>query len=474
MLIGEIETITFLVSALVVLALSVVVLLFTFLKLRKQVAINGELTEKNTEIELTCKQQNELDQQALMDRELQLAKLQTVIEQQEKQLKLHQNKLEQFDTLKERFIQVQTQNDEKERQLKSQTLMLHEAKTALLKEFELAANKLFEEKQSRFSQLSKQNMEAILDPVKHQLNRFNKQVEDVYDKENAQRNQLIGQIGELQKQTQRISADANNLASALKGDNRIQGSWGEIVLERLLEQSGLAKGREFNVQKTYKSAEGKSYRPDVVIHLPGEKDIVIDSKVALIDYERFVSCDEGESKTQYLKKHVDAIRTHLKSLSYKEYQGLQGIRSLDFVFMFIPIDAAYIAAIHHSPSMFDEAYEKKVILVSPSSLMVALRTVETLWRNEKQSANAEKIAISAGRLYDQFVLFMTALDDVGGYIQKAHESHELALKRLSEGRGNILKRIEDLKKLGVNPSKVLSKNIQNAVQTDDVSAELDN
>lgn len=407
-----------------------------------------------------------IDAEQLTEKARLIASLETQVEQLDKQLGSSQEKVHQLTQAKEEFIQLQARMEEKEAQIKSKEQIIEESKTTLLKEFELAANKLYETKQQSFTQTSKQNLEAVLSPFREQLKGFNKQVEEVYHKENTQRNQLIGQINELQKQAKQISEDANNLAGALKGDNKAQGQWGEIILERLLEQSGLEKGREYETQASYKSEEGKRYRPDVIIHLPEDKDIVVDSKVSLVDYERYVNAEDEDSRERCLKAHVESVRTHLNGLSLKKYEQLEGIRTLDFVFMFIPIEAAYVAAVQSTPNLFKEAYDKNIMVVSPSSLMVALRTVETMWRYEKQNANAEKIAVSAGRLYDQFVLVLAALDDVGNHLNKAGESYETALKRISHGKGNVLKRIDDLKKLGAKASKKLPKQYQDQLEED--------
>ncbi len=402
----------------------------------------------------------------LSEKERFIASLEAQVQQLEKQLSASQGEVRVLALAKEEFLQLQARMEEKEAQIESKEQIIEESKKTLLKEFELAANKLYESKQQSFTQSSKQNLETVLAPFREQLKGFNKQVEEVYHKENTQRNQLIGQIGELQKQAKQISEDANNLASALKGDNKAQGQWGEIILERLLEQSGLEKGREYETQGNYKNEEGKNYRPDVIIHLPEEKDIVIDSKVTLVEYERYANEADEDSRARSLKAHVESVRTHMKGLSLKKYEQLEGIKTLDFVFMFIPIEAAYVAAVQSAPNLFKEAYEKNIMVVSPSSLMVALRTVETMWRYEKQNANAEKIAISAGRLYDQFVLVLAALDDVGNYINKAGQSYETVINRVSQGRGNVLKRIDDLKKLGAKASKQLPKTYQDQIEND--------
>lgn len=428
-----------------------------------------ELGRLQKELDLSLSSSGELQRfrdEAVLEKERQTSKLETLLKEKEEQLLAARENIIQLNLVKDHHIELQARLEEKDVQLKSKEQMMEESKTVLLKEFELTANKLFDAKQQSFNQSSKQNLEVVLSPFKQQLSEFNKQVGDVYHKENVQRNQLIGQISELQKQTKQISDDANNLASALKGDNKVQGQWGEIILERLLEQSGLEKGREYETQASYKNDEGKNFRPDVVIHLPEEKDIVIDSKVTLVEYERYVNESNEEKKTQFLKGHVESVRTHIKGLSLKKYEQLEGLRTLDFVFMFIPIEAAYVAAVQSVPTLFKEAYDKNIMIVSPSSLMVALRTVETMWRYEKQNANAEKIASSAGRLYDQFVLVMTAIEDVGNYIGKASDSYDTVLNRVSRGRGNILKRIVDLKKLGAKASKKMPQTMQDRLESD--------
>jgi DNA recombination protein RmuC len=357
--------------------------------------------------------------------------------------------------LRERNAQLDTRLEEHQRHRQEEQKLLDEAKNALKAEFEQTANKIFDAKQTQFSTSSKSNLEQVLSPFKQQLGEFHKRVEDIYHKENSQRNQLVGQIAELQKQAQQISNDAVTLAKALKGDNKAQGNWGEIVLERLLEQSGLEKGREYHTQVSLQSVSGKRFQPDVVVRLPDNKDIIIDAKVSLLSYERYYSCEDEQDKQAALKAHIESLRSHIRNLSVKEYEALEGIRTLDFVFIFVPVEAAYLVAMQESPSLFKEAYEKNIVLVSPSSLMVALRTVETIWRHEKQSRNAEKIAVSAGRLYDQFALVSKALDELGGCLNKAQDAYETTWKRLSGGKGNLLRRMEDIRKLGAKTSKTL-------------------
>lgn len=346
--------------------------------------------------------------------------------------------------------------DEQEKQYHSELKLLREGKEIMTKEFENTANRIFEAKQQKFSDSSKTQLDGILSPFKQQIKDFNKRVEDIYHKESSERNQLVGQITELHKQTQQISADAVNLANALKGDNKAQGNWGEIVLERLLEQSGLQKGREYETQVTLHNTDGKARKPDVLIRLPDNKDIVVDSKLSLVSYERFCSANNDQDKDRELKSHIESLRNHIKGLNLKEYENLEGIRTLDFVFIFIPIEAAFLLAMQHSPNLFKEAHNKNIVLVSPSSLMVALRTVETIWRHEKQNENAEEIARRAGKLYDKFVAMADAFKKVGEHMDRAKDEYSLAYGRLKSGKGNLVGQVENIRKLGAKTSKSLT------------------
>ena len=403
--------------------------------------------------------ENTLKEQ-LRQTELTSVRRETALEGAQQQLDALRKELSAFATYKARCIQLETRLEEQQLQQAREKLLLEETKRQLFGEFELAANKLFESKQKQFSESSRLNIENVLTPFKDQLKDFKKRVEDVYHKENSERNQLVGHIAELQKQAQKISGEANNLAHALKGDNKAQGGWGEIILERLLEQSGLEKGREYETQKTHLSEAGKRFKPDVIVHLPEGKDIVVDAKVSLVDYERFCSLEDVAERELALKRHVESLRAHIKGLSLKQYEQLEGVRTLDFVFIFVPVEAAYVAAIQAAPALFKEAYDKNIVLVSPSSLMVALRTVETLWRYEKQNNNAEEIAKSAGKLYDQFVLLLASIDDIGKFLEKASEAYETTRKRLSDGRGNLVRRVEHLRDLGAKTSRNIPESIK--------------
>jgi DNA recombination protein RmuC len=357
-------------------------------------------------------------------------------------------------------------------QYEAQLKLLQEAKLSLGHEFENLANRIFDDKQAKFSTQSKEALEVSLSPLRRDIGDFRKQVETVYDKENADRNKLVGQISELQKQTLQISADAVSLANALRGDNKAQGNWGEFVLEKLLEDSGLTRGREYDTQVALKDDSGKRKNPDVIVHLPEGRDIVIDAKVSLVDYERYFHAEDEDSKQQCLRQHLSSLRAHIKGLSGKDYENLEGVNSLDFVLIFVPVEAAFMLALDQDPDMMRDAYDRGIIVVSPSTLMVTLRTIKNLWRYADQNRNAQLIADKAGALYDQFVLYVEALDDVGRHLDKSKDAWDTARKRLSVGRGNLVRRTQELKKLGAKTKKSMPEDLDNQADTDPESLPL--
>jgi DNA recombination protein RmuC len=359
-----------------------------------------------------------------------------------------------------------------QQQYESQLKLLQDAKQVLTKEFENLANRIFDEKQTKFSAQSKEALEVSLSPLRRDIGDFRKQVESVYDKENADRNKLVGQISELQKQTMQISADAVSLANALRGDNKAQGNWGEFVLEKLLEDSGLTNGREYDTQVALKDEDGRRRNPDVIIHLPEGRDIVIDAKVSLVDYERYFHAEDEDTKQQCLNQHLASLKAHIRGLSGKDYESLEGVNSLDFVLIFIPVESAFMLALDQAPDMMRDAYDRGIIVVSPSTLMVTLRTIKNLWRYADQNLNAQVIADKAGGLYDQFVLYIEALEDVGRHLDKSREVWDTAHKRLVSGRGNLVRRSEELKKLGAKAKKSIPDNVRSIASQQDVLADV--
>jgi DNA recombination protein RmuC len=348
--------------------------------------------------------------------------------------------------------------------------LLTETRGNLKQEFENLANRIFEDKQQSFHQQSGQRLDSVLNPLREQLTSFHKKVEDVYDKESKERSSLIGEIRVLKELNQQISQDAINLTQALKGDNKAQGNWGEMVLESILEKSGLVKGREYETQVSLKDDEGSRRVPDVIVHLPEGKDIIIDSKMVLVDYNRYCSAKTDDDKQQALRAHTQAIKNHINGLSVKAYEHLDGVRSLDFVLLFIPIEAAFMLAVENDPEIFRSAFDKGIIVVSPTTLLATLRTVQSIWRYEKQNKNAERIANEAGKLFDQFVLVLESLGETGKHLERAQASHDETLKRLSSGRGNLVGRIENLEKLGAKTKKQIPSEIKEL--SDDYSEEV--
>jgi DNA recombination protein RmuC len=367
---------------------------------------------------------------------------------------------------------LETQLEGDRTRYEEQLQLLRQARESLTQEFENLANRIFDAKQEKFSQQSKQALNTTIDPLRQEITDFRKKVEDAYDKENAERNKLMGQVTELQKQAQRVGEDAVQLANALKGDSKFQGNWGEIVLERILEESGLAKGREYETQVSLKDDEGRRRNPDVIIHLPDRRDIVVDAKVSLTDYERYCRAEEPADKVLYLKQHVSSIRNHISGLSRKAYEQLEGVNTLDFVLIFVPIEPAFMLALENDQNLFRDAYDKGIILVSPSTLLATLRTIHNIWRYEDQNRNAEKIASEAGKLYDQLVLVVESLDELGRHIDKSQDAWQQTRKRLVDGRGNLVKKFEEIKKLGARTKRQLPENLTNEASDQDEAPQL--
>lgn len=364
---------------------------------------------------------------------------------------------EKTSQLRVEFAGVQTTLDQERMRFEEQLQLLQDARTRLGQEFENLAQRIFEEKSEKFSQLSKSSLDQTLIPLREQLRDFKSRVEDVYDKESRDRVSLLHQLGELKSLNRQISEDAVNLTRALKGDNKIQGNWGEMVLERLLEESGLRKGHEYDTQVALHSADGRRRYPDVIIRLPDNKDIVIDAKVSLLDYERYYGAEDDQEKRVHLKAHVSSIRNHIENLSVKAYEDLDGIRSLDFVLIFIPIETAFLLVFEHEPSLFKRAYDKNIIVVSPGTLLATLRTVQSIWRYENQNRNAEEIAQQAGRIHDQIARVAESLEEVGRYLGKAQGSWHQTTERLRSGRGNLMLAASKLEQLGAKTRKQLPK-----------------
>ena len=276
----------------------------------------------------------------------------------------------------------------------------------------------------------------------------------------------VNYLGSLKELNNRISEDALNLTRALKGESKQQGIWGEMVLERVLEASGLREGEEFEREVSLQDGDSKRFRPDVIVHLPDDRDIIIDAKTSLVAYEQYINAEDEEKKAHYAKLHIEAVKSHIDKLSDKSYTMLEGVNTLDFIFMFMPIEGALMLALQTDPTLYDKAFAKHIVLASPTTLLVALRVVENTWRHERQNQNAMEIARKAGALYDKFVGFAEDLEKVGKQLDTVQKTYDSAWKKLTDGRGNIVRRIEELHELGARASKKIPKKLSDAVGTD--------
>ena len=364
---------------------------------------------------------------------------------------------QELQTLRESNARLETSLELERIQHGEKLTLLNESKEQLTVAFKNIANEIFDDKSKKLVDNNKESLATVLNPLQDKIRQFEKRVEDTYDKESKERFSLAREIKQLQEMNTQISEDAVNLTNALKGDNKAQGNWGEMILETLLENSGLVKGREYEVQVSLKSAEGGKFQPDVIVHLPESRDIIIDSKVSLKAWDAYCSADDVDEKAGFLNQHVQSVRSHVKGLSGKDYQNLAGISTLDYVFLFMPIDAAYSVAIQNDPGLSQYAFEKNIVFVSPTMLLTTLKLAQNLWRLDQQNRNAVEIADKAGALYDKFVNFVGDLEDVGVRIDSSKKSYENAHKKLRSGTGNLIRRVEDLKTLGAKTSKRLEK-----------------
>ncbi|MDN3586651.1 DNA recombination protein RmuC [Pedobacter aquatilis] len=341
---------------------------------------------------------------------------------------------------------------EKEK-LAAQKASLEQNQEKFNKDFELIANKILEEKSIRFVEQNRTNLDLILNPLKENIKAFEEKVEKVYKAESDERNILKGVISELQIQSKLIQEDANNLTKALKGDSKKQGNWGEVILEKVLERSGLVRDQEYRIQASLISAEGGRYQPDVVIDLPDGKHLVVDAKVSLVAYERSVSAETDEEREGYVKQHLTSIKNHIQELSSKNYQDLYKINSPDFVLLFVPIESSFSIAVQKDAELFNFAWDRKVVIVSPSTLLATLRTIASMWKQERQNRNVMEIARLSGSMYDKFVGFISDMETIGKHIKNGQDAYDKALNKLSDGSGNLVNTSEKIKKLGAKATK---------------------
>ena len=397
------------------------------------------------------------------------------IEEREKVLKISLEKnCAELETERAKVLELsssvsrmeETNNNLKEK-LAEQKSDIDELQQKFTKEFENLANKIFEEKGNKFSEQNKEKLNEILNPLKDKISEFEKKVDESSKESIKGHASLKEQLSMLKELNQQVTQEAKNLTDALKGQSKTQGNWGEFILESLLEKSGLVKGREYSLQESITAESGRRYQPDVIIKLPDNKSLVIDSKVSLVGYEKFISGESDREKQLALRDHINSIRAHLKNLSSKNYQNLYKLESLDFVLMFMPIEPAFALAVQNDASLFSDAFEMNIVIVSPSTLLATLRTIASIWRQESQNRNALEIARQSGALYDKFVGFVEDLVNVGKKIDDSKDCYVDAMKKLTEGSGNLVRRADKIRELGAKTSKNLPKSILDRADNDD-------
>lgn len=386
---------------------------------------------------------------------------------------IHATLLEEHKAIKERYDSVQEENsryktnnarllmklESEERHALSQKEMMQNHKKEIKDELEALAKKVFDGNSQKFAEFSKENLDNMIKPLQTQISEFKKQVADTYNTESQDRAVLKNEINSLKELNKKISQDAINLTNALKGESKQQGIWGEMVLESVLEASGLRKGFEFEREVSLRTDENEILRPDVVVHLPDNRDVIIDAKTSLVAYERFVNAVDEDSRAMHLATHLNSIRAHVEGLANKNYERLKEVNTLDFIFMFMPIEGALAVALEHDSSIYDNAFKNKILLVGPTTLLVAMRAVENVWKYERQNQNAQEIARRAGAMYDKFVGFSEDLMKISKQIDTIQSSFSAARNKLSDGKGNLVRQVEQLKELGAQTNKNIPKGL---------------
>lgn len=410
------------------------------------------------------KQQQELQAQQ-QGQALELARQQertAALQAQEKEAQQLRDRLEEERRQLERSLrerdarlaEVETRLQAERQQIEEKLKFAREQEQVLKLQFEQLATRIFEEKSQKFSEQNKVGLDGLLSPLREQLKDFREKVETTYNNEARERFALKEQIIRLEGLNKQISDDAGNLARALKGDKKLQGNWGEMILVRVLEESGLHEGREYITQFSTRDDEGRRLVPDAIVRLPEGRDIVVDSKVSLNDYVLYCEAEDEDERRVLLKKHTDAVRNHIRSLSEKRYEDLPELRTLDFVFMFMPVEAAFMLAVEHDKALFTEAFDRRIVIVSPTTLLATLRTVESIWRHEIQNKHSEEIARQAGQLHDKFATLLEHLEKIGGALDTTQKHFRNAVSSLS-GHGGLVGRVERLRELGAKAKKAL-------------------
>lgn len=333
--------------------------------------------------------------------------------------------------------------------------LLQESEARLKTEFENLANRIFEDKGRTLTEQNRERISSLLEPFKEQLLSFRTRVDEVHQNDTERSARLLEQVRQLHELSNKVSEQANNLAKAIKGDTKKQGDWGELIVERIFEASGLERGREFDSQVGIRTIDGSLKKPDFIVYLPGRKAVIVDSKVSLTAYERFSSSEEEKEQTTAIKDHLQSVRKHVEELQAKDYSQLLGNRTLDFVIMCIPIEPAYLTALQNDKNLVYDLAKTNVVITGPNTLMITLKLIAQIWRRENENRNAEKIAARAGRMYDQVVLIVEAMADAQRKLTGVSESFETAVKRLQTGKGNLVGRVDEMRKLGAKVKKQL-------------------
>jgi DNA recombination protein RmuC len=370
---------------------------------------------------------------------------------------------------KTKNAELQTRIAEQEKNTYEKLKLLQNAEAQLTTQFENLAGKIFDDRSKQFAEHNKASLDPIVNPLREQLGEFKQRIETVYDNENKDRISLREEIVSLRRDTAKMNQEALNLTRALKGDKKTQGNWGEMILEKVLERSGLRKGIEYDTQGAFRDDDNRLFKPDVIVHLPDNKDIIIDSKVSLLAYERYCSAEDDQERMIAIRQHTHAVREHIKSLSDKDYSSLHGVKSLDFVLLFMPIEAAFVAAFQADEALFSDAFEHKIIVVTPTTLLATLRTIENIWRYERQNENARAIAEKASIVYDKIRGFVDEFDKLGKQLSTVHTTYDGVMNKLTQGQGNLIRQASSFVDLGVKVKKTFPKNIsdQAGIETDE-------
>ena len=397
------------------------------------------------------------------------------LEKQMVQLIAERDSLRQAkDSLSIQLTKKETDFDNLVERMREQRQETEELREKFTKEFENLANKILEEKSTKFTEQNRENLRNILSPLQEKIHLFEKKVEDTHkesiDYHAALRQQILG----LREMNEQMSRETLNLTKALKGDSKMQGNWGELILERVLEKSGLEKDREYYVQQSHTNEEGSRIQPDVVINLPDGKKMIVDSKVSLVAYERYVNEEDDILRAVHLKDHIGSIKRHVDQLGDKNYHDLYKMESPDFVLLFIPIEPAFAIALSEDGTLYNKAFERNIVIVTPSTLLATLRTIDSMWTNQKQQENAYEIARQAGALYDKFEGFIGDLTKVGNKMKDAQGEYQNAMNKLFEGRGNIVTSIEKLKKMGAKAKKALPENVLKRAMLTEEDTDMEN